>query len=185
MAITIDATVGGAAANSYATEAAFIAYAATLTNVPAGTTVVGATCAENEKQALVMAFRTMNNFTWLAHRTTSTQSGAWPRSYCPNPDARGINDIVDIADLYYDDDEVPTRVVNAQIEFALAITGAGTTDIFANDTTAGVIEETVDVITTRWQPGQRASGLARYPQVLAPIAPLLDAAAGTLAMVRV
>lgn len=185
MSLTITATVGSASANSYATEAEFIAYTATLTVVPSGTTVSGSSCTETEKKALISAFRVMNTFEWLAHRTDSTQSGAWPRSFCPDPDAPGIADIADIQELYFEDDEVPTRVKNAQIELALAIVGGGTTDILAEDQTAGVIEETVDVITTRWQPYQRAVGLAKYPSVLRYIAPMLASTAGNLEIARV
>ena len=185
MAITITATAGSATANSFATEAEFIAYAATLAIVPASTTVTGSTCSEAEKKALVMAFRAFNNFQWQAQRTDSTQAGAWPQRYCLDPDAPSITGLSDIAQLYFDDTEVPTRVKNGQIELALAIIAGGTTDIFAADPNAGVVEKTVDVLTTRWQPYQRPTGLARYPQVLAYISPMLASSAGSLEMVRV
>lgn len=185
MAIVITATPGSASANSFATEAEFIAYAATLAVVPTGTTVAGSACSEAEKKALVMAYRAFNNFAWLAYRTTSTQAGAWPRSYCPNPDVPGIADLADLALLYFADDIVPDRIKNGQIELALAIIGGGTTDIFAADSTAGVIEKTVDVLTTRWQPYSRPVGLAKYPQVFAYIGPMLASSAGSLEIARV
>lgn len=184
MAVTIVATSGSATANSFATEAEFIAYAATLAVVPASTTVTGATCSEAEKIALVMAARVFGNLTWQAQRTDSTQALAWPQRYCLDPDAPAITGITDIAQLYFADTTVPTRVKRGQIELALAIVGGGTTDVLATDPNAGVIEKTVDVLTTRWQPYQRPTGLARYPQVLAYIGPLLASTAGSLDVAR-
>jgi hypothetical protein len=185
MPITIVATPGSASANSFATEAEFIAYTATLAVVPTGTTVSGATCTEAEKKALVMAFRAFNNFEWAAGRATNTQSGAWPQLYALNPDAPSVYGLQSLTFLYFGSTEVPTRVKNGQIELALAIIGGGTVDIFATDSTAGVIEKTVDVLTTRWQPYSRPVGLAKYPQVWAYIGPLLKSGAGSLEMVRV
>lgn len=185
MPITIVATVGAANANSFATEAEFIAYTATLAVVPTGTTVSGSTCTEAEKKALVMAFRAFNNYEWAAGRTTSTQSGAWPQLYALNPDAPSIYGLADLTDLYFGDDVVPARAKNGQIELALAIMAAGTVDIFAADPNAGVVEKTVDVLTTRWQPYQRPTGLARYPQVMAYIGPLLSSGSGSLEIARV
>lgn len=185
MPITIVATAGAANANSFATEAEFIAYAATLAVVPTGTTVAGATCSEAEKKALVMAFRAFNNLTWAAGRTTSTQSGAWPQLYATNPDAPSILGIQDLSLVYFADDVVPDRVKNGQIEMALAIVTGGTTDIFAADPNAGVIEKTVDVLTTRWQPYARPAGWARFPQVMAYIGPLLAGSAGGIPVSRV
>ncbi len=182
MAITIVATVGSASANSYATEAEFIAYAATLAVVPTSTTVTGSTCTEDEKKALVMAFRALNNFQWLAERVDATQAGAWPRYFCPNPDApNGAT----VAEAYYASTVVPTRVKHGQIELALAIRTSGTTDLFAADADTGVIEETVGPLTTRWSPYARAIGLAKYPQAFAYIGPLLDSGAGALEIARV
>ena len=79
---------------------------------------------------------------------------------------------------------VPTRVKDAQIELALEFVKAGTTDIAAADPGTGVIEETVDVITTRWTPYARASGLSRYPRVLSRIGPMLATTAGSLELAR-
>lgn len=184
MAVTIVATPGSATANSFATEAEFIAYAATLAVVPSGTTVTGSTCTEAEKIALVMAARAFGNYQWTAGRTDSTQALAWPRLYALDPDAPSIYGLSDLTDLYFADDEVPLRVKRGQIELALAIITGGTTDIFAVDDTQGVIEKTVDVLTTRWQPYQRPTGLAKYPQVLAYISPLLAGSAGGLTVTR-
>lgn len=238
MAITIVATPGLATANSFANEAEFIAYAATLAVVPTSTTVSGSTCTEAEKKALVMAFRVFNNFAWKAGRTSSTQAGAWPQLYAENPDAPSVMSMTDLSDRYYDDGtavaagsfvvgdaytiatvgttdytligasantvgvqftatgagtgtgtavltaSVPLRVKYGQIEFALAIIGGGTTDILAADPNAGVIEETVGPLTTRWSAYARAVGMGRYPQVFAYIGPMLAGTAGSLEIAR-
>ena len=74
---------------------------------------------------------------------------------------------------------VPDRVKHAQIELALEFLKAGTTDIAVGDPNTGVIEKTVDVLTTRWASGSsRPAGLDRYPRVVAFIAPMLATSAG-------
>ena len=203
MPLTIVAVPGSATANSFANEAEFIAYAATLAVVPASTTVSGSTCSAAEIKALVMAFRVFNTLVWRARRTTAAQVGAWPQSYAENPDAPGLFGTPSWTDLYFPDGStvtagafvvgaaytivsvgttsftgigatantvgvqfvatgvgagtgtavltasVPLRVKYGQIELALAIIAGGTTDIFADDPDAGVIEETIGPLTTR------------------------------------
>jgi hypothetical protein len=185
MSITIVATPGSASANSYATEAEFIAYAAARLNVPAGTTVTGSVLTETEKAALVEAQRELTLMPWKAGRTDSSQALAWPRLYAEDPDAPSIFGTVGATDFWYDDDEIPQRVKDAQIELALEFVRAGTTDLAAADPNAGVVEKTVDVLTTRWQPYQRPVGLARFPRIVGLIAPLLATGAGQLEINRV
>lgn len=79
---------------------------------------------------------------------------------------------------------VPTRVKHAQIELALEFVRAGTTDLAANDPNEGVIEETVGPLTTRWSEYARQTGLARFPRVVAYIAPMLATTAGSLEVAR-
>jgi len=179
-----NATAGSATANSFSTEGEFIAYAATRLNVPAGTTVSGSTCTETEKAALIEATRELTNLLWQAQRTDSTQALAWPQRYALNPDAPSITGLSDIAELYFDDDEVPVRVKNAQIELALEFVRAGTTDLAGGDPNAGVIEETVGPLTTRWSAYARSVGLARFPRVMSYIAPMLASTAGSLELAR-
>jgi len=183
--ITLVATVGSASANSFVTEAEFIARAATRLNVPTGTTVTGSTCAEAEKAALIEAQRELNVLPWKSGRVDSTQALAWPRAYAEDPDAPSLLGTVSATDFWFDDDEIPQRVKDAQIELAFEFIRSGTTDLAAADPNAGVIEKTVGPLTTRWQPYQRPQGLGRYPRIVALIAPLLAAGAGTLDVVRV
>lgn len=182
MPITIDATVGSATANSFVTEAEFIARAATRPDVPAGTTVSGLTCTETEKAWLVEAQRELTLMPWIAGRVTSTQALAWPRLYAEDPDAPSILGQVSAAEFWFDDTEIPQRVKDAQIDLAIIFLTYRKNVLAVQDDTQGVIEKTLDVLTTRWQPNQRATGLSRYPRIIALIAPLLDA--GSLDVVR-
>lgn len=184
MAITIVATAGSATANSLASEQEYIDYAATLTNVPTGTTVSGATCTETEKKALVMSFRAFNALRWKSRRTTATQSGCWPQSYAENPDAPGLFLYPSWTDLYFADTVVPDRVKNGQIEMALAIIEAGATDIFAADPNQGVIRKKTDVLETAWTPYARPEGMALFPKVMVWISPMLASSAGSLDVAR-
>jgi hypothetical protein len=185
VAVTIVATAGAANANSFVTEAEFIAHLATRLNAHSGATVTGSTCSEDEKKALVESFRWFNTLAWLGTRTTAAQAGAWPREDALNPDAPNVLNISDLDELYFEDEELPARVRRGQMELAVEFLKAGTTDIGALPANSGVIEKTVDVLTTRWaDPYYQKTGLARFPRVLDEIGPLLSATAGTLDVVR-
>lgn len=165
MTITIDATAGGAAANSYVTEAEQIAYMATRLNASTWTTLTGSTCTETEKAAMLEATRELSALEWTGRRSTTTQTLAWPRWYVCNPDSP--------VGFYYDSSIVPDRVKSAACEWAFQFLKAGTTDIAALDTNVGVIEKVVGPLTTRWSDHTRPQGLARFPSVRRFIAPLL------------
>jgi len=185
VSITIVATVGAATANSYVTEAEYIARAATLPDAPTGTTVTGPTCSEAEKGWLVEMQRNLTLLPWKAGRVSSTQALAWPRLYAEDPDAPSLLGIVGATDFWFEETEIPQRVKDAQIDGALICYAAGKNVFATADKTQGVIEETLDVLTTRWQPYQRATGMAKYPRIVALIAPLLNAGSGALRVVRV
>jgi hypothetical protein len=109
---------------------------------------------------------------------------SWPREYAIDPDVPAPSLLGDIAELYFDDNVIPQRVKDATMELALEFLKAGTTDIAGTDTTVGVINKTIDVISTTYDPYMRAQGLVRFPRVLGLIAPLLDAASSGTEMVR-
>lgn len=176
MTITITATAGSATANAFVTELEQIAYMATRLNASAWTSVSGTTCTETEKAAMVEAARELSMMTWCGRRTTTTQSLAWPRWYVENPDSPNA--------FYYDSAIVPDRVKNAACELAFQFLNLGTTDLSAVDANAGVIEKTVDVLTTRWAPFARPQGMSRFPSVLRFIRPLLEGSASSVAVVR-
>lgn len=172
MTITITATVGSATANSFCTETEFVNYAAVRLNVPSGTTVSGTTCSDNEKKALIEATRELSHLTWQGYRVDDTQVLAWPRSYCTDPDAPITDPPASYP--YYATTVIPTRVKDATVELALEFLKAGTTDLAVADPNAGVIESTVDVLTTRWASASaHPTGWARFPRIVALIAPML------------
>lgn len=170
MAITIVATAGSASANSFVTEAEAIAYVATRLNASAWTTVTGATCTETEKAALIESTRELSAMGWKGQRTDSTQILSWPRQWVENPDSpNGAWD-------FYASTDIPQRVKDATCELALQFVKAGTTDLAAVDPNAGVIEKTVDVLTTRWDGYRKPTSLlGRFPSVARSIRPLLMA----------
>lgn len=176
MSLTIVATAGAADANSFATEAEVIAYMAARLNATAWTTVTGSTCTENEKAALIEATREVSTLDFLGLRATDTQALSWPRQYAADPDSAYQD--------YFLTTTVPQRVKDATCELAFQFLKSGTIDLAALDTLSGVTEKTVDVITTRYQPYGRPTGLARYPRVLNYLRPLLASQINTTTLVR-
>ena len=176
MAVTIVATAGSATANSFISEVEQIAYMATRLNATAWTTVTGSTCTATEKQAMVEATRELSMLNWHGRRSDTTQALAWPRWYVTNPDSP--------TGWIYDTAIVPQRVKDATCELAFQFLNAGTTDLAAVDPNAGVIEKTVDVLTTRWDTHRRPTGLARFPSVLRFIRPLFSGQGAQTTLVR-
>lgn len=176
--IVIDATPGGATANSFVTEAQAIAYMANrFLNASAWTTFSGTTCQENEKSALCMATIWLSNLDWEGRRATTTQVLAWPRWSAINPDSP--------VGFLYDSTIIPDRVQHATIELALQFLNAGTTDISGLDPNIGVIAKDVGgAVSTRWQPFTRPKGIVRFPSVYRLIRPLLASSGNSVAIVR-
>ncbi len=177
MPITIVETPGSATANSFITEAQAIAFMATRLNVTGWATVSGSTCTEDEKRAMIEATRDVSALSYVGVRVDSTQVLSWPREDAPNPDSPGIDTVAGVTLGDYPSDSIPLRVKNATCELALQYLKAGTTDVAALDSTAGIISKTVDVISTTYDSAQRARGLARYPRVMSYVLPILKARA--------
>lgn len=184
MAITIQAGAGHASANSFITEAEFIAFLAERPNPHTDATVTGSTCTEAEKAAMVQATRELNVQDWKGSRVNSTQRLALPRAYFVNPDPP--NDAESSLDdvIYFAEDAIPARVKEACCELAMQFAKAGTTDLSMPDGTDGVQRKKVDVLETEYFAHRATKGLARYPYVHALIAPLLAAGAGGLTVTR-
>ena len=177
MTITIDATVGGASANAFVTEVEQIAYMATRLNASTWTTVSGTTCTNTEKQAMVEASRELSAMAWLGTRTDTTQFLSWPRFDVPDPDSP--------SGFLYSSAAIPQRVKDATCELAFQFLKLGTEDLAAADPNAGVIESTVDVLTTRWESvSSRPQGLRRFTRMMRWIGPLLADQPGVLQLVR-
>lgn len=184
MAITITATAGSAQANSFASEAEAIAYAASRLNLGNWTTVVGESCSEDEKKALTEATRELDHLTYPGYRVDATQALSWPRAGVPNPDAPVAEPLGSLTGSpEYASDEIPRRLREATIELAFEFLRAGTKDLAAADTNQGVVRKKVDALETEWSPGARPEGLARFPRVLALLRPLLGVG-GALSVIR-
>lgn len=165
MAVVIDATVGGASANSYVTLAEAQAYMDARLNE---STWESATT-DTQNRALVEATRELQPLYWQGTRADSTQALAWPRWFVINPDLPWAGTV------YYASTVIPQRVKDATCELALQFVKAGTTDVASQDPQQNVIEKTVGPLTTRYsEPVNRAVGIKRYPRAWNLIAVLLQ-----------
>jgi hypothetical protein len=177
MPVTILATVGDANANSFVTEAEAIAYAEERLNLTGWTTVAGIVCTENEKKALIAATRELDTLRFVGYRASTAQALSWPRTYAPRVDTpyavadEGLYDLVGTAT--YAENEIPAGLKAGTIELAFEFLRAGSTDISRADSNRGLIRKKVDVLESAWEPGARLSGLARFPNVLRTVSPLL------------
>ena len=174
---SIDATVGGAASNSFVTVAECDAYCDARLNASAWN---DESDDDQKARALIEASRDLSQRQWVGvGRTSSTQALAWPRTMAENPDIGwpGL--------WYFDSNVIPQRVKDATSELALQFLILGTTDLLALDPTLNVIEKTVDVLTTRYaEPLTRARGLDRFPSVTRFIRPLLVGSSNSVGIVR-
>jgi hypothetical protein len=172
MAVTIVATVGSASANSYVTLAECTTYMEARLNSDA----FDDAAEDSKNRALVEATRELTVLPWDGLPVTATQALAWPRQWSRDPDSP-VQD-------YFETDVIPQRVKDAACELAFQFLKAGTTDVAAEPAEFGVIEKTVDVLTTRYEPRQRSTGLRRYPRVWDRVAPLLQYSPSTRRLVR-
>lgn len=175
MPLTIDAVAGSATANSFATRAEFSTYLDGRLNATAGSGATGA----NQDIALAEATKELTTKRWKGRPASDTQALAWPREWAANPDAS-------VEGTFYSSSIVPQRVKDATCELALQFLKAGTTDVAELPSSDGVIQETVDVLSTTYaDPTSRARGLDRFPSVMRYIRPLLEhSGAGTVRLVR-
>lgn len=161
MAVTIDATVGGASANSFVLLTEMTTYMEGRLN----SSSFDDASTDNQNRALVEATRWLSALSWRGDRVTDTQALAWPRQWAYDPD--------NPAQTYYDTDEVPQRVKDATMELAFQFLKAGTTDIAGLDAQAGIRRKKIDVIETEYDTVRRPTGMQAYPSVLRTIRPLL------------
>lgn len=162
MAVTIDATVGGASANSYVTLAEMTTYMTGRLN----SATFDDAATDDQNRALVEATREVDIKTYQGNRADSTQILAWPRQWARNVDSPTLD--------YFATNVIPERVKDATMELAFQFLEAGSTDIAMPDSSDGVIEKTIDVLTTRYaSPWARLKGLKRYPRAYDRLAPLL------------
>jgi hypothetical protein len=179
MAATIVATAGSATANSFVTEAEMTAYCDARLNAAIWT------ADEAQVAALIEATRDINLMVFKGTRVTRVQALAWPRDWAINPDQPEVEYIGNIELMYFPNNAVPQRVKDATCELALQYLKQGGTDLAVADPNAGVIESTVDVLTTRWaSPQSKPEGLGRFPRVLQYLGPLLENGGGGMSLLR-
>lgn len=187
MPLVLDATVGGAASNSFVTLAAAETY---FESRPFSATWTTATTAAKE-QALVFASTLLNNLRWSGARGSTTTLGqtqalAWPRRWAPTLEVDAAPDwsseyFVDTTLGTYSSLAIPAPIVQATCELALEILKSGTTDLFGVDTTRNIKSETVGPISTEYfDAAYRVHGLSRFPRVAGLIAPLLRYSGATV-----
>jgi DnaT-like ssDNA binding protein len=164
VAVTIDATVGGASANSFVLLAEMTTYMDTRLNGSLWT----AALTDTQNRALVEATRELSALTWKETRASTTQALAWPRLFVINPDIPWAGSV------FYASTEIPQRVKDATMELAFQFVNAGTSDLASQDSLQNIVEETVGPLTTRYsEPLNRKNGVARFPRVMNLIRPLL------------
>ncbi len=122
MAITIDATVGGANANSYLTLAA--AQALIDGFVEDEDVVAWASATTDQKnRALVSATQRLDRERFLGARATDTQSLQWPRTGVRKPDTYintyAVGFPFRITTDYFTDTEIPPQIQYAQAVLAV------------------------------------------------------------------
>lgn len=122
MAITIDATIGGANANSYLTLAAADAIIEGF--VQDDDVVAWASATQDQKnRALYTATQRVDRERFLGARATDTQALQWPRTGVRKPDTY-INTYATgfpfrITADYYTDTEIPDQIQKAQAVLAV------------------------------------------------------------------
>tara|TARA_R100000231_G_scaffold33212_2_gene29104 strand:+ start:2325 stop:2885 length:561 start_codon:yes stop_codon:yes gene_type:complete len=122
MAVTIDATAGGANANSYIT----LAEADTFVEAMISSSDVSNWTTGNDdtrNRALTAAAERLDRERFLGARATDTQARQWPRTGVRKPDTY-VNTYATgfpfrISEDYFTDTEIPDQVKRAQIELAV------------------------------------------------------------------
>lgn len=122
MAVSIDATAGGASANSYITLAeadTFVEAMISSSDVSKWTTGND----DSRNRALTAAAQRLDRERFLGARATDTQALQWPRTGVRKPDTY-VNTYATgfpfrISDDYFTDTEIPDQVKRAQIEVAV------------------------------------------------------------------
>jgi hypothetical protein len=180
VAVTIVATVGSASANSYVSQADATTALEGRLNSSAWTDATS----DVKNRALVEAQAELQVLEWKGSRTDATQALAWPRQYVEDPDAPADADLDEAPFPTFDDDEIPTRVKQAQIELAFQFVKAGTSDLAMPASSDGIKRKRVDVLETEYLDHRPTRGLSRYPRVMALIEPLLASGAGGITVTR-
>ena len=122
MAVTIDATAGGANANSYIT----LSDAQDIIDgcvEDADVTAWGSATDDQKNRALYTATQRLDRERFIGARATDTQALQWPRTGVRKPDTY-VNTYATgfpfrISDDYFTDEEIPDQVKRAQVVLAV------------------------------------------------------------------
>lgn len=169
MTVTVDATVGGANANSFITVATANDYANNALSVTAWT---GATT-DDKSRALIMATTDLQPLAWVGTRATDTQALAWPRT-----------DAV-INGRPIADDVIPREVQQATFDLALSIL-EGTSATGGGDLVPGVPNGDLkrlklDVMELEWRDeGLPSNRTSTYSQLVSRAPSLSTVLYGTI-----
>ena len=122
MAVSIDATAGGASANSYLTLADAQAIVDGLVE-DADVTAWASATTDQKNRALYTATQRLDRERFLGARATDTQALQWPRTGVRKPDTY-VNTYATgfpfrISDDYFTDEEIPDQVKRAQVVLAV------------------------------------------------------------------
>jgi len=117
---TLDATIGGATANSYCTAAVSVDALALL--VSADRLAAWIALDEPSKEVFLMRATKLldQNFDWAGYRNTIAQALAWPRYLA-----------YDVDQIIVGEDRIPSKVVDATCLLAISISEGSTADDFA------------------------------------------------------
>jgi len=122
MAISIDASVGGAAANSYLTLAAAELIVEGFVQDDDVTAWASATN-DQKNRALYTATQRLDRERFLGARATDTQALQWPRTGVRKPDTYintyAVGFPFRITTDYYTDTEIPDQIKKAQVVLAV------------------------------------------------------------------
>lgn len=161
MPIVLDATVGGANANTYALAAAADAWAEADAN---GAAWLALTADQKTALAARSARLLDDSFVWAGKHYTITQARAWPRYPVEQTAFDGG---------YYLTTEIPRAVSDAQVELMIWLASQGVTaDAFA--ATSGLVALSVGPISLNY--GTRAPASAGETFLVERLAPKLRAA---------
>ena len=122
MAVSIDATAGGASANSYMTLAQADAYVEAMIS-SADVSKWGTGNDDSRNRALTAAAQRLDRERFIGARATDTQALQWPRTGVRKPDTY-VNTYATgfpfrISEDYFTDTEIPDQIKRAQIELAV------------------------------------------------------------------
>jgi hypothetical protein len=189
MSLTIDATPGGAASNSYVTLADAETYFTTRPFAAAWNAQTGTPGDELKKQALIFATQYLDRQKWLGNKGMTTVAGytqalAWPRRWAPTLEFDQQPDylteyFIDITIAYYSSLTIPGPIMKGTCELALIVLAAGAVDPFTSDNRRVKRSNIGGAVDTEYFASQDfIRGIGHFPHVAQIVAPLLRNGSG-------